>query len=202
MNASPFARVGRFAVVVLAAIGLASCGINSVPAAEENAKAKWADVEAAFQERANLLQNLPEIVAAAGEREQDILTQVVDARARATSVNIAASDLDDPMAMESFAQAQGELSAGIGRLLVAVEAYPELQSIVNYQMLQSQLEGQENRIRIAIRDYNDAVREYNTTIRTFPDVIGAKVIHGADPMVPYSAVTPGAETAESLEGRL
>jgi LemA protein len=202
MNASPFARIGRFAIAALAAIGLASCGINSVPAAEETAKAKWADVEAAYQERANLLQNLPEVVRAAGEREQEILTQVVDARARATSVNVSADDLDDPVAMEAFAQAQGQLSAGIGRLLVAVEAYPELQSIVNYQMLQSQIEGQENRIRIAIRDYNEAVREYNTTIRTFPDVIGAKIIHGADPLVPYSAVTPGAETAENLEGRL
>ena len=91
---------------------------------------------------------------------------------------------------------------GFGRLLSNTEAYPELKSITNYQMLQSQLEGQENRIRVALRDYNGAVQQYNTTIRTFPDVIGAKVIYGAKPMVPYQAVTPGAEVAPSLEGKL
>ncbi|HSG33336.1 MAG TPA: LemA family protein, partial [Sphingomonadaceae bacterium] len=101
--------------------------------------------------------------------------------------------------------AQNQLSgslAGFGRLLANVEAYPELQSITNYQMLQSQLEGQESRIRVAIRDYNEAVRQYNTTIRTFPDAIGATVIYGAEPMVPYEAVTEGAEVAPSLEGQI
>ncbi|MFM5892975.1 MAG: LemA family protein, partial [Novosphingobium sp.] len=89
-----------------------------------------------------------------------------------------------------------------GRLLANTEAYPELKGITNYQMLQSQLEGQENRIRIAIKDYNEAVRAYNTTIRTFPDAIGAKVIYGAKPMVPYEAVTPGANVAPSLDGKV
>jgi LemA protein len=87
-------------------------------------------------------------------------------------------------------------------LLANVEAYPDLKSITNYQMLQSQLEGQENRVRITIRDYNEAVRQYNTEIRTFPSIITAKVVYGADPMVPYQATTPGAETAPSLEGKL
>ena len=107
--------------------------------------------------------------------------------------------------MKQFQDAQNQLSgslAGFGRLLSNVEAYPELKSISNFQMLQSQLEGQENRIRIALRDYNEAVRSYNTTIRTFPDAIGAKIFYGAKPMVPYQAATPGAEVAPSLEGKV
>jgi LemA protein len=188
---------GAFAAV--AALSLAACGINSVPAAEEEAKAKWADVEAQFQRRANLIPNLAEVVKGAGENERAILTQVTEARAKATSVNITADDLDDPAKMEQFAAAQSQLGAGIGRLLASVEAYPQVQSNQNYLALQSQLEGTENRIAVAIRDYNEAVRKYNTTIRTFPDSIGANIIHGAEPMVPYKAVTEGAEAAPKLD---
>lgn len=195
----------RFAVVSLAAFSLAGCGINSVPTAEEAAKAKWADVQAAFQERANLVPNLAAVAKGAADQEKGILVGVVEARAKATSVQISADDLTDPAKMKAFQDAQNQLSGtlgGFGRLLANTEAYPELKSITNYQMLQSQLEGQENRIRVAIRDYNAAVQSYNTTIRTFPDAIGAKLIHGAKPMVPYQAVTPGAEAAPSLEGKL
>jgi LemA protein len=188
---------GAFAAV--AALSLAACGINSVPAAEEEAKAKWADVEAQFQRRANLIPNLAEVVKGAGENERTILTQVTEARAKATSVNITADDLGDEAKMEQFAAAQSQLGAGIGRLLASVEAYPQVQSNQNYLALQSQLEGTENRIAVAIRDYNEAVRKYNTTIRTFPDSIGANIIHGADPMVPYKAVTEGAEAAPTLD---
>jgi LemA protein len=188
---------GAFAAV--AALSLAACGINSVPAAEEEAKAKWADVEAQFQRRANLIPNLAEVTKGAGENERSILTQVTEARAKATSVNVTAEDLDDPAKMEEFAAAQSQLSAGLGRLLASFEAYPQIQSNQNYLALQSQLEGTENRIAVAIRDYNEAVRKYNTTIRTFPDIIGAKVIHGAEPMVPYKAVTEGAEAAPTLD---
>jgi LemA protein len=188
---------GAFAAV--AALSLAACGINSVPAAEEEAKAKWADVEAQFQRRANLIPNLAEVVKGAGENERTILTQVTEARAKATSVQITADDLGDEAKMEQFAAAQSQLGAGIGRLLASVEAYPQVQSNQNYLALQSQLEGTENRIAVAIRDYNEAVRKYNTTIRTFPDSIGANIIHGADPMVPYKAVTEGAEAAPTLD---
>ncbi|MDC8754526.1 LemA family protein [Erythrobacter sp. sf7] len=188
---------GAFAAV--AALSLAACGINSVPAAEEEAKAKWADVEAQFQRRANLIPNLAEVTKGAGENERSILTQVTEARAKATSVNVTAEDLDDPAKMEEFAAAQSQLSAGLGRLLASFEAYPQIQSNQNYLALQSQLEGTENRIAVAIRDYNEAVRKYNTTIRTFPDIIGAKVVHGAEPMVPYKAVTEGAEAAPTLD---
>lgn len=189
----------RGAFAAAAALSLAACGINSVPAAEEEAKAKWADVEAQFQRRANLIPNLAEVVKGAGENERTILTQVTEARAKATSVQINADDLNDPAKMEQFAAAQSQLGAGIGRLLASVEAYPLVQSNQNYLALQSQLEGTENRIAVAIRDYNEAVRKYNTTIRTFPDSIGANIIHGADPMVPYKAVTEGAEAAPKLD---
>jgi LemA protein len=192
-------QLPRFVVVVLGAVALASCGINSVPTAEENAKAKWADVQAAFQERANLVPNLAEVAAGAAQQERGILTDVIEARAKATSIQVSAEDLDDPAKMAEFQAAQSQLGAGLGRLLANFEAYPDLKSIANYQMLQSQLEGQENRIRITLRDYNEAVRQYNSTIRTYPDIIGAKIVHGAEPMVPYQAVTPGAEAAPSLD---
>ncbi|WP_114522276.1 LemA family protein [Altererythrobacter sp. ZODW24] len=189
----------RLAFAAAASLALAACGINSVPAAEENAKAKWADVQAAFQERANLIPNLAEVAKTASEREGAILTGVVEARAKATSVNISSDELGDPAKMQEFQAAQGQLSQGLGRLLASFEAYPTIASTTNFQMLQSQLEGSENRIRITIRDYNEAVRNYNTTIRTFPDTIGANIIHGAEPMTPYESVTEGAEVAPTLD---
>ena len=204
MSQSLPARLIRFAFAALAASALAACGINSVPTAEENAKAKWADVQAAFQERAILIPNLAEVAKGAAEQEKEILTGVVEARAKATSIQLNAEDLNDPAKMAQFQAAQQQLSsslAGFGRLLANFERYPELKSIANYQMLQSQLEGQENRIRVAIRDYNAAVQDYNTRVRTFPEMIGA-MIRGAEPMVPYQAVTPGAEVAPNLEGKL
>jgi len=194
-----FTAMLRGAFAAAAALSLAACGINSVPAAEEEAKAKWADVEAQFQRRANLIPNLAETVQGAAENERGILTEVTEARARATSINITGDDLDDPAKMEQFAAAQSQLGAGIGRLLASVEAYPQIQSNQNFLALQSQLEGTENRIAVALRDYNEAVRKYNTTIRTFPDTIGANIIHGAEPLVPYSAVTEGAEVAPTLD---
>jgi LemA protein len=205
MNASPRNTFARLVFVAVAAFGLASCGINSVPTAEENAKAKWGDVQAAFQERANLVPNLAAVAKGAAEQEKGILTGVIEARAKATSIQINASDLTDPAKMAEFQAAQNQLSsslAGFGRLLANVEQYPELKSITNYQMLQSQLEGQENRVRVSIRDYNEAVREYNTTIRTFPSIMAAKIVYGSKPMVSYEAVTKGAEVAPSLEGKL
>lgn len=192
-------------LAAFAALALTACGINSVPTAEENAKARWADVQAAFQERANLIPNLAAVAKGAAEQEKAILTGVIEARAKATSIQVSADDLTDPAKMAQFSAAQEQLSqslAGFGRLLANFERYPELKSITNYQMLQSQLEGQENRVRISVRDYNQAVQQYNTTIRTFPDAIGAKLFYGAKPMAPYQAATPGAQVAPSLEGKL
>lgn len=204
MSSNIVSRFTKFGLAAIAALALSACGINSVPTAEENAKAKWADVQAAFQERANLVPNLAEVAKGAAEQEKEILTGVIEARSKATSIQLTADDLNDPAKMAQFQAAQQQLSnslAGFGRLLANFERYPELKSIANYQMLQSQLEGQENRIRIAIRDYNEAVRDYNTRVRTFPEMIGAK-IRGLGPMVPYQAVTPGAEVAPSLEGKM
>lgn len=118
MNVSTF---GRLAFAAVASLALAACGINSVPRAEENAKAKWADVEAQFQRRANLIPNLVEVAQGAAENERSILTEVTEARARATSINVDAADLDDPAKMQEFAAAQGQLGQGIGRLLASFE---------------------------------------------------------------------------------
>ncbi len=191
----------RVAIVAAAALALSACGINSVPAAQENAKAKWADVEAAFQERANLIPNLEQIVMSSAEQERATLNQVIEARASATRPEIDVSDLSDPQQMQQYQQAQNALGGALSRLLVSVERYPELKSQDNFGRFMTQIEGQENRIRVAIRDYNEAVRQYNTTIRTFPDTIGANIIHGAKPMVPYEAVTEGAEVAPELNMR-
>lgn len=189
----------RSTIIAAAALALSACGINSVPAAEENAKAKWADVQAAYQARANLVPNLAEVAQGAAESERGILTDVIEARSRATSINVNAADLNDPAKVEQFQQAQGQLSQGLGRLIANFERYPDIKSNQNFVMLQSQLEGVENKIRISIKDYNEAVRQYNTTIRTFPDTIGANIIHGAEPMVPYEAITPGADVAPTLD---
>lgn len=178
----------RFALLAPAAmLTLSACGINSVPTAEENAKAKWADVQAAYQRRANLIPNLQAVVKGAAESEKTILTDVIEARAKATSIQVSANDLTDPAKVAQFQQAQAQLGGTLSRLLANVEAYPELKSQANFTTFMSQIEGTENRINIAIRDYNGAVQSYNTTIRTFPDMIGAKIIHGAKPMVPFEA---------------
>lgn len=191
----------RFALALIApvaAVSLAGCGINSVPTAEENAKAKWADVQANFQRRANLIPNLVQTVQAAAASEQDILTEVTNARAGASQVTLTPEQLADPAAMARYQQAQGQVTVALGRLVALQEQYPTLRSQEGFLNLQTQLEGTENRIAISIRDYNEAVRAYNTTIRTFPDAIGARIIHGAQPMTPYQAVTPGAEVAPDV----
>ncbi|PZT91202.1 MAG: hypothetical protein DI637_02385 [Citromicrobium sp.] len=193
----------RTAFAAAAALALSACGINSVPTAEENAKAKWADVEAAFQERANLIPNLEQITMSSAEQERQTLNEVISARASATrpEIQMDGDDLNNPEAMQQYQQAQNTLGGALSRLLVSVERYPELRSQENFGRFMTQIEGQENRIRVAIRDYNEAVRQYNTTIRTFPDTIGANIIHGAEPMVPYEAATEGAEVAPELDMR-
>jgi LemA protein len=198
MAASLLARFSRFAFVALAAAGLAGCGVNAIPTAEEAAKAKWADVQNQYQRRADLIPNLVATVKGYAKQEQDTLTKVTEARAKATSIQISAADVTDPDKIAAYQAAQGQLSQGLGRLLASVEAYPDLKSNQNFLALQSQLEGTENRITVARRDYNEAVQAYNTTIRTFPAIIAAKVVYGAKPMVPFAATTPGADTAPAV----
>lgn len=187
-----------FRPVVLLALSasLAGCGINSVPTAEENVKARWADVQNQYQRRADLIPNLVSTVKAAGAQEKDILTEVTQARASATQVQVSGDDLDDPAKMQAYQRAQAGLTLSLQRLQ---ELYPELRSQGNYTTLMSQLEGTENRITIARNDYNSAVQAYNTRIRTFPDAIGAKIFYGAEPKVPFEATTPGADTAPKVD---
>jgi LemA protein len=191
----------RLATLALAPVALAvsGCGLNTVPTQEENAKAKWANVQADYQRRADLIPNLVETVKGYAKQEESVLVEVTEARAKATSVQVTAADLTDPNKVAQFQQAQGALSQGLGRLLASVEAYPDLKSNQNFLALQSQLEGTENRINISIKDYNEAVQSYNTTIRTFPDAIGAKIFYGAEPMTPYQATAPNADRAPTVK---
>lgn len=188
-------RIAALLLAPVAAASLSGCGINSIPTADENVKARWADVEADFQRRANLIPNIVATVKGAAASEQNILVGVTQARADATKVHVAADQLSDPNAMKAFADAQNRLTLSLQRLQ---EAYPQLQSQGNFKTLITELEGTENRIAIAIRDYNSAVQSYNTRIRTFPDVIGAKVFYGAKPRVPYQATTPNAQVAPTV----
>lgn len=183
---------------VLALVGaalLSACGLNSVPTAEENAKARWADVQTNYQRRADLIPNLVATVKGAAGSESKILTDVVNARARATSIQVSGDDLTDPAKLSAFNQAQNGLSLSLQRLQ---EAYPQLQSQKNFQTLMDQIEGSENRIAISIRDYNAAVQAYNTRIRTFPDAVGAKIFYGSKPMTPFQAQA-GADKAPTVD---
>jgi len=188
----------KILLVPVAAVSLASCGINSVPTAEENAKAKWADVESAYQRRADLIPNLVATVKAGAASETQILTQVTEARARATSINITTDDLSDPETFRKFEEGQNQLTQALGQLRTVVENYPQLQSQQGFKDLNIELAGTENRINTARGRYNEAVQQYNTTIRTFPDIIGAKIIHGAKPMTPFKAAA-GAEKAPEVK---
>lgn len=181
------------------ALTVSACGINTVPAAEETAKARWADVQANYQRRADLIPNLVATVRGAAASEERILTNVTNARASATRVQVSPEQLSDPAAMQRFGQAQAQLSAALIPLQRLQEAYPDLRSQQNFSTLMSQLEGTENRITISVRDYNEAVREYNTRIRTFPDIVGAKLVHGAKPLQPFQATTPGADQAPKVD---
>jgi len=189
----------RAVVALTAAALLSACGLNSVPTAEENVKARWADVQADYQRRADLIPNLVATVKGAVQGEDKVLTDVINARAKATSITVNAGDLSDAAKVQQFAQAQGALNQSLGRLIAVSEAYPDVKSQENFKTLMSQLEGTENRITIAIRDYNSAVQSYNTRIRTFPDAIGAKIFYGAKPLTPYQATTPGADKAPTVD---
>jgi LemA protein len=185
----------RVVAAAVMTLPLAACGLNSIPTAEETAKARWADVQNEYQRRADLIPNLVSTVKGYAKQESDVLIGVTQARAGANQVKLSGDDLTNPAKVQQFERAQGAVTLSLQRLQ---EAYPDLKSNQNFLSLQSQLEGTENRITIARRDYNQAVQDYNTRIRTFPDAIGAKVIYGAKPMVPFRATTPGADTAPKV----
>ncbi len=176
-----------FAAIALG-LAVAGCGYNTIPTAEENAKAKWADVQNQYQRRADLIPNLVATVQGYAKQEKDVLTSVIEARAKATSVKIDASQLTDPEKLKQFQDAQNQLSGALGRLIAVSEAYPDLKSNQNFLALQSQLEGTENRIAVSRRDYVAAVRDYNLTLSTFPSIIWAKTIFaGKQPMATFTA---------------
>jgi LemA protein len=176
-----------FAVIGLG-LALVSCGYNTIPTLEEQAKARWSDVQNQYQRRSDLIPNLVATVQGYAAQEKNVLTAVVEARAKATQIKLDASDLTDPDKLKAFQDAQNQLTGVLGRLLAVTENYPDLKSNANFLALQSQLEGTENRIAVARRDYIDAVRAYNTALRTFPTVIWAKTaFSGEKPMAEVTA---------------
>src|SRR6476660_269140 len=160
------ANIRNFFAVTLLGLTLAGCGYNTIPTLEEQAKARWSDVQNQYQRRADLIPNLVATVQGYAKQEKDVLTSVVEARAKATQVKVDASQLTDPEKLKQFQDAQNQLTGALGRLLVVTENYPDLKSNANFLALQSQLEGTENRIAVARRDYIDAVRIYNTELKT------------------------------------
>jgi len=192
-------RLARVAMAVLAPLLIVGCGINTIPTKEERAKAQWAEVQNQYQRRADLIPNLVATVKGYAAQERDVLVAVTQARASATQTRVDASTLTDPAAFQKYQAAQDNLSGVLGRLMVISERYPDLKSNQNFLALQSQLEGTENRIGIARRDYNEAVRDYNTEIRTFPGALWAGTVHRwAKPMQTFAAA-PQAQTAPTVD---
>jgi LemA protein len=181
---APFPRIAATAVLFFAIL-LSSCGVNVIPTKEEQAKAAWSEVQNQYQRRAELIPNLVETVKGYATQEREVLTQVTEARAKATQVQVNANQLSDPEAIRRFEEAQAQLSGALGRLLAVSENYPDLKSNQNFLALQSQLEGTENRVAVARRDYIGAVQSYNTEVRTFPGRLWATV-YGAKPMASFT----------------
>ncbi|GEO98914.1 LemA family protein [Methylobacterium haplocladii] len=194
------ARIVGALLAMLFATCLSGCGaINRVPTLEEQAKSSWSEVQNQYQRRADLIPNLVETVKGYAKQEQDTLTKVVEARAKATSVQVDASTVSDPEKFKQFQDAQNQLSGALGRLLATVEAYPDLKSNQNFLALQSQLEGTENRIAVARRDYIGAVRAYNTEIRTIPGRWIASFFYpDSKPMETFTA-TPNSEKPPNVK---
>src|ERR671926_1451080 len=179
-------RVATLFALVLVGLSVAGCGYNTIPTLEEQAKARWGDVQNQYQRRADLIPNLVATVEGYARQEKDVLTSVVEARAKATQTKVDASQLTDPDKLKQFQDAQNQLSGALGRLLAVSENYPDLKSNQNFLALQSQLEGTENRIAVARRDYIEAVRVYNTEIRTIPGRWWNALMYGAEPMANFT----------------
>jgi LemA protein len=191
----PFAAL--FVVAVSAM--LSACGINTIPTYEEQAKAAWSEVLNQYQRRADLIPNLVETVKGYAKQEEKVLTEVVEARAKATqtTAQIPPDVLTDPEKFKQFQDAQGERGAALGRLIAITENYPDLKSNQNFLALQSQLEGTENRIAVARRDYIEAVRVYNTELRTFPGRLWAMFLYsGNKPMETFTVDEEKTKTPE------
>jgi LemA protein len=175
----------RIVPVLCLVLFLAGCGVNTIPTEQEQAKAAWGEVQNQYQRRADLIPNLVNTVKGYAQQEQKVLIDVTEARAKATSVQVNANQLTDPEALRRFQDAQAQLSGALGRLLAVSENYPDLKSNQNFLALQSQLEGTENRIAVARRDYIQAVQVYNTEVETFPGRFWAPV-YNAKPMAVFT----------------
>lgn len=196
----PDPRAWRLALVLMMAVLLTGCGINNIPTYDEQVKSAWAQVENQYQRRADLVPNLVETVKGFARQEQETLTAVVEARAKATSIQVDAESLDDPQKMRQFEQAQQQLTGALSRLMAVSERYPELKSNQNFLALQSQLEGTENRIAVARRDFITAVERYNTEIRTFPGRLWHSVLYGDMPIrETFEATAENADQAPQVE---
>ena len=191
-------RLARPLLALTLAACVSGCGVNTIPTKEEAVKARGADVQNEYQRRSDLIPNLVATVKGAAANEKSILIGVAQARASANAVHLSPEQLSDPAAVAKFEQAQTNLSVALRPLQNLQEKYPDLKSNENFTALQSQIEGTENRITVARRDYNSAVQDYNTTIRTFPSMVAAKTIYGSKPYVPFTAVTPGADQAPKV----
>jgi LemA protein len=185
--------------IVGLSFALSACGYNTIPTLQEQAKARWSDVQNQYQRRADLIPNLVSTVQGYAAQEKSVLTGVVEARAKATQIKLDASDLTDPDKIKAFQDAQAQLTGALGRLLAVSENYPDLKSNANFLALQSQLEATENRIAVARRDYIDAVRAFNTALRTFPTVVWAKTAFASEkPMAEFTA-NEGAQTPPQVK---
>jgi LemA protein len=181
-------RLRSLALLALIAVSVSACGYNVIPTKQEAANAAWAEVQNQYQRRADLVPNLVATVQGYAKQEKDVLTAVTEARAKATAINLTADDLTDPAKVKALQDAQAQLTGALGRLLAVSENYPDLKSNQNFLALQSQLEGTENRIAVARRDYIAAVQDFNTTLRTFPTVLWAQtVFRSVKPLVPFTA---------------
>src|SRR5580700_10760850 len=165
------------AVFVLASVSLSGCGVNRLPTLDEQVKAAWSEVLNQYQRRSDLIPNLVQTVKGYAHQEQQVLTQVIEARAKATQVQLPADILSNPQAFHQFEQNQAAIGGALGRLLAVSENYPDLKSNQNFLALQSQLEGTENRIAVARRDYIEGVRQYNTELKTFPGLLWASTVY-------------------------
>src|SRR3984893_701054 len=170
-------RIGAPLAVLVLAVNLAGCGVNTIPTQEERARAAWSEVLNQYQRRNDLIPNLVETVKGYAEQERDVFIQVTEARAKATQIKIDPSILTDPAACKRFEEVHAQLSGAPARLLAVSERYPDLKSSQNFLTLQAQLEGTENRVAVARRDYIEALRAYNTELKTFPGIIWANVLY-------------------------
>ncbi|MFC0667454.1 LemA family protein [Azotobacter chroococcum] len=190
----------RLATLLIVSWLLAGCGINDIPTYDEQVKATWGQVENQYQRRADLIPNLVETVRAYAQHERETLTAVIEARAKATSIQVDADTLDDPQKLQQYQQAQDQLSGALSRLMVVSERYPELKANQNFLALQSQLEGTENRIAVARRDFIAAVERYNTEIRTFPGRIWHSLLYRDLPVrESFEATSQGAEQVPQVK---